>query len=248
MVTFKHGANVTEDRRDFEFSQFAKDLAPAPAVFGHEALVTSWGMLANDSLGDCVPAGWCHQVMLWTREDKKNATFQNSDAISLYEKLSGYTPSNPNSDQGTDPRVAAKYAQKTGIKGHGGAIHKIAAYVSLAKGNTTELANATYYFTATGVAINFPESAMDQFNAGQPWDVVAGAQIDGGHYVTCVGRAANGNFLVVTWGQVQEMTPAFYEKYSSQTYAYLSNDEVYKGKSPEGFSAAQLAALLQQVG
>jgi hypothetical protein len=100
-------------------------------------------------------------------------------------------------------------------------------------------------FGAVGVGIQFPRSAMQQFNAGQPWDVVPGSPSDGGHYVPCVGRNSHGNLLVVTWGRLHAMTPEFFQRYNDENCAYLSFEMLKDGKSPEGFDQAALESDLR---
>jgi hypothetical protein len=101
---------------------------------------------------------------------------------------------------------------------------------------------ALYLFQAVGIGIEFPESAMQQFNSGEPWDVVSGAKVEGGHYIPLV--AKRDNLEVVTWGALQQMTPAFYEKYCDEAWAYISEENLKAGKSPEGFNLEQLQADL----
>ena len=85
-------------------------------------------------------------------------------------------------------QAAASYRRKTGVIDTKGKRHKIVAYLALTKGNLDQHVSAAYLFGAVGVGIQFPASAMDQFNAGKPWDVVSGAKIEGGHYIPLVGR------------------------------------------------------------
>ena len=61
---------------------------------------------------------------------------------------------------------------------------------------------AAYLFGAVGIGIRFPAFAMDQFNAGQPWDVqTTNAKIDGGHYIPLVANHAN--LEIVTGGDCE---------------------------------------------
>ena len=119
------------------------------------------------------------------------------------------------------------------------------AYLGLKVGDPDQLALAIYLFGATGIGIKFPNTAMDQFNAGKPWDVAASAKIEGGHYIPGVGRDVKGNFVIVTWGKVQLMTPRFYKKYCDECVAYVSAEALSTGgKTLEGFDLAQLQADL----
>ncbi|WP_407308123.1 hypothetical protein [Desulfosporosinus sp. SB140] len=223
-------------------------LPPIPASFGHQSLVSDWGMLGNDTVGDCVIAGSDHEAMLWTAEGSTEASFTVSNAISDYSAITGYNPNDPNTDQGTDVRTALQYRQKTGTIDVSGKRHKIAAYLLLDQSNLlNELLESAYLFSAVGIGINFPDSAMDQFNNGQPWSVVRGSQIEGGHYIPVVGY--DGSYIYcVTWGQVQKMTVDFLTTYCEEAWAILSQEFINgKGVSPEGFNLAQLQADLAAI-
>ena len=223
-------------------------LPPIPKSFGHQSLVSNWGMLGNDTIGDCVIAGGDHETMLWTAEGSAEAAFTVANAISDYSTITGYNPNDPNTDQGTEVRTALQYRRNTGMIDASSNRHKIAAYLLLDQSNLlNELLEATYLFSAVGIGINFPTSAMDQFNNGQPWSVVQGSPIEGGHYVPVVGY--DGAYIYcVTWGQVQKMTVNFLTTYCEEAWAILSQ-EFINGKqvSPEGFNLAQLQADLAAI-
>ena len=105
-----------EDKRDLLYRNYrlAAVLPSRPKTFGHQNLISNWGMLGNDTVGDCVVAGSCHETMLWTAEGGKPATFTDANAISDYSAITGYNPNDPNTDQGTVVRDALLYRQKTG--------------------------------------------------------------------------------------------------------------------------------------
>ncbi len=235
----------------FGFSTFfdVTHLPVPPASFGHGALVEKWYGLGNDKWGCCVFAGAAHEHMMWSMEGgESRARFTIADVLSDYGAVTGFDPNNPTTDQGTDMQVAASYRRLTGIRDATGARHKIDAYVSITTGSPTQLAVATYFAGAVGVGLQFPYSAMEQFDHEKPWDVVPGARVSGGHYVPCVGKLDNGNFLVVSWGRIQQMTPAFYQKYNDESVAYLSLEILSKsGLSPEGFNATLLRQYLKGV-
>ena len=241
---------ATYDRRDLQFSHYRiGPLPPHPAHFGHENLIGSdaWGMLGNDTAGDCVFAGADHETMLWTTEAASPATFTAANAIADYSAVTGYDPNNPATDQGTDVRQALQYRQQTGLIDAAGARHRIGAYLALEPGNMDHLLEALYLFSAVGIGIQVPESARDQFNAGQTWSVVHGEQeIVGGHYVPLV--AYRRNLVCVTWGRLQPMTRQFYLKYCDEAWAILSPEMFKGGRSLEGFDLAQLQADLAALG
>ena len=73
--------------------------------------------------------------------------------------------------------------------------------------------------------------------------MVPGAQIEGGHYVPVVALPTANMIQVITWGALQGMTQAFYEKYCDEAWAILSPEMLSTGgTSLEGLNLAQLQA------
>lgn len=215
---------------------------PIPPV-SEKAVDLPWQMLGNDSVGDCVFAGAGHETMSWNNEAGKAVTFTDKSVLSDYSKVTGYNPNDPNTDQGTDMQVAASYRRKTGLLDGSGKRHKVAAYLALTPGDKTLLKQAGYLFGAVGIGIQFPASAMTQFNNGKAWTVVFGSKIEGGHYVPAVGYDAS-YIYVVTWGKLQKMSWGFFKKYCDEAICYLSPEMLTNGVSLEGFNLTQLRADL----
>jgi hypothetical protein len=240
---------ATYNSHDLRFKHYRRGtLPPHPPQFGHEDIIgaDAWGMLGNDTVGDCVFAGADHETLLWTSEAGNPATFEAGNAISDYSDVTGYDPAKPETDQGADVRQTLQYRQSTGLIDSKGAWHKIGAYLSLEPGNIDDLLEALYLFSAVGIGLEVPESALYQFNAGQPWSVVHGRpQIVGGHYVPLV--ANRGNLVCVTWGKLQEMTLQFYQKYCDEAWAILSPEMLKGGLSMEGFNINQLQVDLSSL-
>ena len=209
-------------------------------------MISDWEMLANDTVGDCVIAGGMHETMLWTANGSTQASVSTAAAIKNYSAITGYDPKDPSTDQGTDMQAAASYRRKTGLLDAAGRRHKVGAYLSIDPGDLEQHFLAIYLFGAIGIGLRFPDSAMGQFHAGQPWTVVKRARIEGGHYVSGVARRA-GELIVVTWGREQVVDPAFLAKYNDESVAYVSTEYLRKGRSPEGFDADQLNADLAEI-
>lgn len=233
------------DPRDLLLEHYLTPVLPkVPAAFGHEGAITDWQMLGNDSYGDCVFAGAAHETMLWNAEGGRAVGFTDSAVLADYAAVTGFDPADPSTDRGTDVRQALSYRRKTGVVDANGKRHKIGAFVALEPGNYEHLLTALYLFGAVGIGIQFPVSAMDQFNRGRPWSVVSGASIDGGHYIPLVARRHR-HLDCVSWGRVQPMTKGFYERYTDESYALLSPEMLAAGHSPEGFDLAALTADLR---
>ena len=203
-------------------------------------------MLGNDQYGDCVWAGAAHETALWNRESAHQVLFTDTAVLSDYSAVTGFTPSDPSTDQGTDMQLAASYRKKKGVKDANGRRHKIAAYLSITPGDVQEHLLAAYLFGAVGIGIKFPQSAMHQFNTGQPWTVVNGSPIEGGHYIPLVARR-NNMLVCVTWGKTQPLTDAFLKAYNDESIVYVSTEALTAGKSLEGFNKQQLLADLAQL-
>jgi hypothetical protein len=175
---------ATDDSRDLLFTKYldTTQIPSAPAEFGHETLFPpkGWGMLGNDEWGDCAWAGPAHETMLLSTEGGHPATFTTAGVLSDYSAGTGFNPKagpsghNP-TDRGSNVRDVLRYRRKTGIIDAAEKRHKIGAFVKLEPKNLTQIYQAMYLFQTVGIGIEFPGSAMEQFNEGKPWSVVPGA-------------------------------------------------------------------------
>jgi hypothetical protein len=233
-----------------------------PDVFGHYPLipVDKWGTLGNTAVGDCAVAGPCHQVMLSTVEGptKTAAPFDDAAALGNYSAITGYDPSqtdangNNPTDQGTDIDTMATFWVGTGLTDAAGNTHKIVAYMDMNPGDLRELWLATYLFQSVGMGFALPQSALDQTQAHQVWDVSGDSTIVGGHYVPNFGRAAGVATYVsnpapllgvgLTWGLPQPFTAKFYQTYNNQGLVALSEEGMVKAQDIDGFNDALLRA------
>jgi hypothetical protein len=219
-------------------------LPELPTVFGHQSLVTQWGMLANDRYGCCVWAGAAHETMLLNKEAGAAVAFTDGGVLSDYAAATGFNANDPSTDQGTDVQEAAAYRRRTGVLDAAGKRHTIAAYLGLDPGNVEHLLLASFLFSAVGIGLSLPASAIDQAKRGQTWDVVAASPNEGGHYVPLVGRLAPDTLVSVSWGQAQLMTARFFQTFCDEAVAYVSTEDLIEQKSPEGFSYADLISDL----
>jgi hypothetical protein len=127
---------------------------------------------------------------------------------------------------------------------------KIGAYLELDITNIAEVKEAIYLYSDVTVGIQFPDSAMTQFNNGGIviWDVVPKAKIEGAHDVPLYGSAIivgykDGIFYLDTWDKIIGMTLAFFKKYVDEGYVILSPEFLNsQGVSPEGFDLPTLQA------
>jgi hypothetical protein len=260
---------ATYDSRDIRFADVrasAPSLPPAPAPSGgYGGDFSDWLMLGNgpcddgsipktdaafEGAGDCAWAGPAHEEM----EAAKNAgrpvpPFTCLNVLEQYSAYSGYNLQTGASDNGSNVRDVLKWRQKKGLLDTAGTTHKIGTFVALEPGNTEQLWEALWLFENVGIGINFPNSAMDQFNQGQTWSVVPGAKSEGGHYIPLVGHPLPNVWTCVTWGKRQTMTAQFLTTYCDEAWAYIDPERynAVTGDTLQDFTAAELQKYITMV-
>jgi hypothetical protein len=210
-----------------------------------------WGMCGNDTVGDCTEADSAHQLMLRTANAGTLMIPTTAQVLARYSLDTGFDPNakpdangdNP-TDQGADELSIIEDLEKTPFLGY-----QDDAAANIDPSNIEHLKWGVQLFGAIRLGVNLPQSAMDQFNAGKEWDVIASdGGIIGGHDVPMVMYDASGLFYIVTWGKRIAMTPAFLAKYVDEAHAELSTAWLNAtGMAPSGFNQATLVADLQAV-
>ena len=248
------------DKRTLKLEHYLQStkLPPTPASLSWSGAFTNWGMMKNDSVGDCTCAGAGHAIQIWTY----NANYGQAVTIPDAEVLKAYTAitAEENNGQGYNPQTGANdngcveidvlnYWRQTGIGGH-----KIDAYAFVNPFHPQMIREAIMLFGGVYIGLSLPITAQDQIDQGVPWSVPrtgptgnAAPGSWGGHcvfidsydpkYLTCV-----------TWGALQKMTWNFWYCYCDEAYAIISKDFIEQsGKSPSGFDMAALTADLTAV-
>jgi hypothetical protein len=187
-----------------------------------------------------------HATMLQAELAGKEIDFTDANALQVYSEATGYNPSDPSTDQGTDMAAFMDYWKTTGVIDSAGQRHKLAAWARVNFANQQELLEALFIFKVVMLGIQFPTSAMDQFNANEPWDVVPGSPIEGGHCIAFVSDYSL--FNAVTWGAPQGCTTDFLTQYLDEAYVPISEDLMNgQGVDTNGLDLAQLVADAQQL-
>lgn len=215
-------------------------LAPPPVSddWLSDVPADEWGMLGNDQLGDCTCAGVAHKRIgdVFVNQDRY-LDVSTADVIKLYEQF-GYRPGDPDTDQGAVCQKVLEYWQKEGFLGE-----RILAFAKVDLADVTEVKQAIHLFGQLYCGFNVPASAMDQFNDGQPWDVVRDSAVEGGHCVTVGAYDADG-LTAVTWGATQRMTWAFWREYFDEAWVIIGPDffDPATGRDHDGLDLATLEA------
>lgn len=213
-------------------------LTPPAAKDWQSAVPGPWGMLANDRLGCCVAsaAGHAAQAVNWYGQNQ-NLGVTDADTITMYSAISGYNPSTGANDNGAMLSDGLAYWQKSGIGGN-----KIAAYAQLKATDLTLIRNCIAVFGLVYTGFNCPQSALDQFDKGQPWTVVNRSRIAGGHCVP-IGAYTATTFEAVTWGARQSMSVDFFQRFFDEIWVPIDLDWMRAaGTSPDGLDTNTLNA------
>jgi hypothetical protein len=241
-------AVARHDPRTLLLASYLTPALPAPpASLDISTKVSSWGMMANDQLGDCTCAAAGHLIMEWTANaGKQTVTPTDQQIIAAYSAITGYNPVTGANDNGANEVDVLNYWRQTGIAGD-----QIGGYVALEPANHTHVMDSVYMFEGCYIGLQLPKTAQAQTQNNQPWSVPpSGTGGDGapgswgGHAVPVVAYDTRG-VTVVTWGALQIMTWSFWATYCDEAYAILSTDYINGNKqAPQGFSLQQLQADL----
>jgi hypothetical protein len=207
---------------------------PAPASLDNTFGITAFGMMLNDTLGDCTCAGYGHAEQTWTKSGGTEWTATDDQVLALYEGACGYVNGDPSTDNGGDELTVLNYIRQNGL----GDRKTLDAYADPEPSNIEQIKQAMYLFGGVYIGIQLPISAQSQ--VGSLWQLstdpvanVAGSW--GGHAVWCLAYTPS-TITCVTWGGLQLMSWDFWSAYTDESHALLSSDWT----PPGGFNMAQL--------
>jgi hypothetical protein len=200
-------------------------VAPPSVNFYSAVVAETWGMDGNHDVGDCTCAEIDHAIKaMQVTAGNTEVVSSDTEVLDAYSAITGYDPKDPDTDQGAEMQAVRNYWRTTGFT-LGGRVDKILLFAEVPVSDTNLVEYALSRFGEVGLGFKFPLSAHEQFDAGEPWDVVRHSHIKGGHAVALVGYDDK-FYYVVTWGKVQKMTPAFFAKYVDEAWVQLSEDFV----------------------
>lgn len=238
------------DHRTLKMAKYLPAALPAPPVsVDWSGGVSSWGMMDNDRLGDCTCAGRAHAVQVFTLAATGTMrTIPDDEVQAEYVRDCGYVIGDPSTDIGGVEIDVLNAWRQLGI-GVGG-VEKLQAYAAVNVTNHTEVMQGVQLFGGLYIGVSLPITAQGQTT----WDVVDPNLQDesspgswGGHCVFVLGYNSTGP-RVITWGQIMQMTWAFWTAYCDESYALLSPDFIATtGLAPSGFDVATLLNDLQVV-
>lgn len=256
MSLYTYGKLPAKPQSAPKFSDVFGEVTSLPPLpqgdFGHEENIV-WPDFGNDQFGDCVWGGEGSEELLWATETGRKINVNKASALANYSQCTGFnqnpTPAQigPNgenlTDKGTDMGQAANYRMNPGAVDADGNRHPISGWIQLEPGNIQQFWYAVYLFDGVGIGWSFPQEWEDALQYGyRVLDTVANPNIAGGHYTPGMGRR-NGNISTPSWQMLLQVTPAGYQQFNDETFAYMTKDKVLPdGKTLTGLDYAQWRA------
>jgi hypothetical protein len=255
-VVFKLGKQPKRtDPRTLQLASYLSAKSGPPAQVNWGTKVTSWGMLGNDTVGDCAWAGQAHADMLWSSNtEAAPVDLTTTEVLAAYSAVTGYNPKdngpkgNP-TDKGTNLLDALKYWRSTGIDGQ-----TITAFVEVQPKNLEHVKLAIDLFGCVYVGVELPDAVLPTASAVPPWTVSPNGTKENqpdpanGHCIIYAAYDTEGP-TVVSWGQTITASWAFHSAYCDELYAMVSPDWFgAAGADPQGIDLAALTKDLTSLG
>lgn len=223
------------------------NLAPAPEKVFWEYKIdpATIGMFGNDTVGDCTCAMVAHWLMLITAHTGKTVTPELQEVLDFYSAVSGYDQKTGANDNGAAITDVLEHWRTVGLSGH-----KIRAWAAIDYTNDEHVKQGIYVFGANGTGVQLPESAQDQFQAAQNWEVVDGSPIEGGHAILETGKGSDGSNYQ-SWGKGdQKASNAWSAATVDEKYVVITDDWIDEasGLTPSGFKMDELLADIKALG
>jgi hypothetical protein len=193
-----------------------------------------WGMYGNNVKGDCTLAAKAHIIMCITANAGALVVPDPAEIVGIYDQLSP-------DDTGLAMTDVYDYWLKNPIAGQ-----KLAGWVQIDQTNDQHFDECVNLFGACDTGIQLPQSAIDEFNAGQNWEFVnPTGGIAGGHDVPYLGFGRLGK-TCITWSRRQPCGNAFVQNFCDEAYApFLESWFDTAGAAPNGFNRDALWNALQ---
>lgn len=185
-------------------------------------------MFGNDSYGDCVWAMLANKIIHDSVHAGALFIPTLEQVLEGYSAVTGFDPKTGVNDNGTVVVDALNYMQTTGIAGR-----KILGWGQIDHTNRVHRNLGVDFFGCTLVGVNFPDSAMAEFNMGKSWDAVDG-NVEGGHAILHPGYGAAGDDYV-SWSR--------WDQKASNAWSYAYVDEEYIVITPDWFDVVSHSDL-----
>jgi hypothetical protein len=235
---------VRHDVRTLQLPRYVDEsvLPAAPPSLDETNSVEEWPLYGNDRIGDCTCAAAGHMIEAWTAAASGDAVeITERSVLAAFDRVKVVDPAT--GEEGAVELDVLRYWRKTGI-----GRHRIGAFAAVPVHDHRLVRTGAYLFGGLYLGLALPLTAQRQ----DVWDWTGSLAGDsrpgswGGHAVDVVRYDADG-LTVVTWGRLQELTWAFWDRYVDECYCVLSRDFLAGGRAPNGFRLAELKTDLALV-
>lgn len=231
------------DYRTLSFGNYLTEDIPAPPPFvdlvdrvcinlGESSIPQLFPLFANDILGDCAIAGAAHGVTVYHGMVKQKHILSQQSVIRIYFHLTGGI------DSGLYMLDVIKYWRSNGMEDG-----KIFAYASVNSHNHVHVKQAISIFGGLFMGFQCQENVLEEFKNHKPWQ--PGRLINAGHAVYVTGYDNDG-VEVLTWGDTQKGTWAWWDMCVDECYALLPPESKCPGFTV-GFDFERLNKDLAEV-
>lgn len=208
-----------------------------------------FGMLANDTVGDCAEAMAAHEIEVEASARGAGLLlFTPGDVLGVYSAVTGYDATKPETDQGTSLLDLLNYERNIGFCGH-----KISAYAALmSNGKAPDFSHlklACWLFGPLSSGVMLRECDLAS-TADAAWAYTSedrNSPVAGGHAVPIVAYDADGVTLI-TWGCRKRATWGWLIDRLDECYARLGGDFLRAGNvAPNNIALADLQRDLNEI-
>lgn len=224
------------------------DVPPAPATCDWTHGHLAFGMMENDTLGDCTAAGIGHLYQIWTA-NAYSREWDPSDeqVVDFYSKSTGYVAGDPSTDNGGVEADVLAYLQKNGF-----CKRRIVGHARVSWKDQSEAKQGIFVGGGLYLGVALPLAAQTQ----EIWDVGGILQTFnsaykpgswGLHCLVAVGYDAQFVYFV-TWGKVQKATWPWFAKYVDEAWLIVAGAWINNEMSPNGINQAALTAWMNHLG
>lgn len=213
---------------------------PPPAVDWTLAMSQPWGMMGNDTIGDCTVAAMGHAVQVITSNGDGLITPADADIIKMYEG-SGYDPADPSTDQGWTETAAMQAMCDTGLSGV-----KLDAFADVDQTSIEAVKQTIFLFGGCYIGVMLTQADIDAFKSNLPW-IDTSSNFIGGHALWAPAYDDADRLYVITWGRMQAASWGWFAAKCDEAHAALFFPWVRNSVNtdPNGFDLATLETDLK---
>lgn len=240
------------DRRVPRLSQHAAGLPPPPASSNWWATVGDWQMLANDQIGDCVPAAMMH--LIYQQSSYTNPGLApvptEAETVAFYSAVTGFMWGNAATDQGSFVLGADGAMSKWFQDGIvcGGVLNKVTSFLQITQPNPQEWQQAVSMFSNLLVGIQLPKGIVDGDSVPECWRDFSGPVAGGHEVLVCGYQTLNSGvyYDVISWGEHFVVTENFLQHTLDEAVTVLNPAFINaQGLNPVGIDHAMLLAQME---